>query len=81
MMINMRCASKYNKKQILEIARNGEFINTDGIRSDLDARGMAVYLQRIGFNIKSYEDKGTHGLVTTSEGVLVSSNGYCYMGK
>ena len=71
----------YTKKDIMEIAAAGKFINTDGIVYDLDGKAMAEFLRSLGFKVASYKDIGTNGLVTTWEGVNVSTNGYCSMRK
>lgn len=61
------------------IAKDGFFINTDGISYDLEGKGMAQYLATLGFNIIKYYDTGRNGLVLTEEGIKISTNGYCSM--
>lgn len=67
------------KEQIIEKANTeylGFFLDTDGIRYDLDGLGMAVYLKSIGFNVTRNYDARTNGFVITSDGVKVSTNGF-----
>lgn len=82
-MVNNQTGKPYTKEDIIEKANiyngqglYGDFINTDGIRYDLDGKGMAEYLQSIGFEIISYKDKGTNGEVKTKEGIKASTNGF-----
>lgn len=80
-MINNQTGKKYTKEDIITKAKEKGFINTDGIRYDLDGKGMAEYLKSLGFNIISFRDTGKHGEVITAEGVTMSTNGYCHMSK
>lgn len=80
-MVNNRTGKPYTKEDIIVKAKEGNFINTDGIRYDLDGKGMAEYLKSLGFNIISYRDTGKHGDVITAENVIMSTNGYCHMSK
>lgn len=76
-MINNKTGKAYTKIDIIETAKKGDFINTDGIRYDLDGKGMAEYLKSLGFEIISHKDKGTHGEIKTKEGIKLSTNGFC----
>ena len=76
---NAEFGNKLTKEEIITNTKsnNGIFINTDGITYNLDGRGMAEYLKSIGFGIIRNYDCGTNGVVLTSEGIRVSTNGYC----
>jgi hypothetical protein len=84
-MINYKTKKPYTKDDIIEIAKQqnngytGGFMNTDGILYDLDGKHTAEYLHSLGFEIISYRDTGRNGLVTTKEGIKISTNGYCCM--
>lgn len=67
-----------NREDIIAKAaeRDGFFLNTDGIRYDLDGAGMAEYLQSIGFKVLTWHDMGGNGLVITRDNITVSTNGY-----
>jgi hypothetical protein len=67
----------YTKQDIINIAKQKGFIDTDGILYDLKGDGMAAYLKNIGFTILKNYDTGRNGLVITEEGIKVSTNGYC----
>jgi len=70
--------TKYTKQDILDLANEGtSFMNTSGIRYDLDGKGMAEYLTSLGFEIIEYSDTGYNGLVICKEGIQVSTNGFC----
>lgn len=76
-MMNLLTKKPYTKQDILDKAKNGKYMNTDGIRYDLDGKGMAEFLTSIGFTVTEYKDIHTNGLVKTAEGIKVSTNGYC----
>jgi len=63
------------------MAEKGTHINTDGIIYDLDGAGMAAYLESLGFTVTDHHDTGRFGKITTSEGVIASTNGYVRIEK
>jgi hypothetical protein len=74
----MAYGNKLNKNQIIEkaIKENGFFMNTDGVKLDLDGKGLGEYLTKIGFEVIKYYDTGSNGIVLTKENIKVSTNGY-----
>ena len=73
-------ATKENTIKTISNALNGDkqFIHTDGIQYDLDGAGMAEWLNDCGYNVVNNTDVGRNGLVVLSNGIRVSTNGYCY---
>ena len=73
--------TKYTKQNILDLAKlaneGTSFMDTSGIRYDLDGKGMAEYLTGLGFEVIKYYDTGCNGLVICKEGIQVSTNGFC----
>lgn len=75
-------ATLENTNDIINRVLNGErflSINTDQITYNLDGKGMADWLTSCGYTVLSNVDTGTCGLCTLSNGVKVSTNGYCYL--
>jgi len=54
----------------------GAYLNTDGIRYDLDGQGLRDYLESIGFKTVQNWDARRNGYVLCENGLLVSTNGY-----
>lgn len=75
----------YTKEDILTIANEGGgYIPTYGeilIDSTLDGSNIRTYLEKRGFKVIKNYDTGNNGLVTTAEGIQVSTNGYCSLVK
>lgn len=44
----------------------------------LDGSDVAEYLESLGYNVVSFGDAGSHGMVILSNGVRVSTNGYAH---
>ncbi|MBU3173407.1 hypothetical protein [Clostridium estertheticum] len=78
-MSSLKPNNGYTKEDILEKAKRGAYMNTDGLKHDLNGEGIAIFLESIGFNVISYEDLGPNGIVKTKEGIKVSTNGNCSM--
>ncbi len=54
----------------------GAYLNTDGIRYDLDGQGMRDYLESIGVKTIQNWDAHRNGYVLCENGLLVSTNGH-----
>lgn len=54
----------------------GTYLNTDGIRLDLDGAGLAAYLTAAGYTVLHHWDAGSNGWVVLSNGLQVSTNGW-----
>lgn len=59
-------------------SNEGAFLNTDGIRYDLDGQGMLEYLEGIGIKTIQNWDARRNGYVLCENGLLVSTNGYAH---
>lgn len=49
--------------------------------ADLDGKHAKEYLESKGFKVIAAGDTGNNGYALTSEGVYLSTNGYCYLRK
>jgi len=67
----------FDANKFMETAKRGNFLNTDGIQYDLDGKGLAMYIESLGFKVVSYQDVGTHGRIILENGIEVSTNGHC----
>lgn len=68
----------FNLDTFYRTAKDRGFLNTDGIRYDLNGKGMREYLESIGVKTLSNRDTGRNGLIECENGIVVSTNGYCY---
>lgn len=69
----------FDYDDVIKASEKGGYLNTNGIRYDLDGKGMADYLRSIGFEVIQHYDTGRNGIVILKDGIKVSTNGYCHM--
>lgn len=73
------------REQILELAQEGFWLDKLDkeykLFHDLDGKHAREYLESKGFTVVRNGDADTHGYALTSEGVYLSTNGYCGLKK